>query len=209
MEIAWSQSIYMWWLGRKSPKSDKNNLHIQNTAWKKYSIQVQFQYNMCFIYFIFFFRCFHLLLKSLCRRNQHSMVFQVPYARTDIYMYSFFPNTISDWNALPGYIIASTESAEDYVTRFTSRVRSRDFAIVWPREWMSIDVSPVKYSDSDSCFVFALALASRISPLVTSIALHNVLIVSSAVSHSLLLEVLPTADSSRRRLKTLKIIHCS
>ena len=74
---------------------------------------------------------------------------------------------------------------------------------------MSIDVSPVKYSDSDSCFVFALALASRISPLVTSIALHNVLIVSSAVSHSLLLEVLPTADSSRRRLKTLKIIHFS
>ena len=26
-------------------------------------------------------------------RNQHPMIFQVPYARTDIYKYSFFPDT--------------------------------------------------------------------------------------------------------------------
>ena len=29
-------------------------------------------------------------------RNQHPMAFQVPYARTDIYKYRFFPDTIRD-----------------------------------------------------------------------------------------------------------------
>ena len=59
-------------------------------------------------------------------RNQHPMAFQVPYARTDIYKYSFFPDTIRDWNALPAAVISSAESSEDTVTRFTSLVRSRD-----------------------------------------------------------------------------------
>ena len=59
-------------------------------------------------------------------RNQHPMTFQVPYARTDIYKYSFFPDDIRDWNALPAFIISSAESSEDPVARFTSLVRSRD-----------------------------------------------------------------------------------
>ena len=59
-------------------------------------------------------------------RNQHPMAFQVTYARTDIYKYSFFPGTIRDWNALPASIISSAESSEDPVARFTSLVRSRD-----------------------------------------------------------------------------------
>ena len=45
------------------------------------------------------------------------MTFQVPYAKTDIYKYSFFPNTIRDWNALPGAIISSAESSEDPLLR--------------------------------------------------------------------------------------------
>ena len=53
-------------------------------------------------------------------RNQHPMAFQVPYARTDIYKYSFFPDTIREWNALPAAIITSAESSEDPVARFTS-----------------------------------------------------------------------------------------
>ena len=36
-----------------------------------------------------------------------------PYARTDIYKYSFFPDNIRDWNALPAAIISSAESAEE------------------------------------------------------------------------------------------------
>ena len=59
-------------------------------------------------------------------RNQHPMAFQVPYARTDIYKYSFFPDTVRDWNALPASIIYSAESSEVPVARFISLVRSRD-----------------------------------------------------------------------------------
>ena len=59
-------------------------------------------------------------------RNQHPMAFEVPYMRADIYRYSFFPDTIWDWNALPASIISSAESSEDPVARFPSLVRSRD-----------------------------------------------------------------------------------
>ena len=48
-------------------------------------------------------------------RAQHPMAFQVPYARIDIYKYSFFSDTIRDWNALPASIISSAESSEDPV----------------------------------------------------------------------------------------------
>ena len=59
-------------------------------------------------------------------RNRHPMTFQVPYARTDIYKYSFFQDIVRDWNTLPASIISSAESSEDPVARFTSLVRSRD-----------------------------------------------------------------------------------
>ena len=44
-------------------------------------------------------------------RNQHPMAFQVPYARTDIYKYSFFPDIIRDWNTLSAAMISSAESS--------------------------------------------------------------------------------------------------
>ena len=59
-------------------------------------------------------------------RNHHSMTFQTPATRTDIYKGSFFPQTIRDWNALPDSIITSAEGAEDGVARFTSLVRARN-----------------------------------------------------------------------------------
>ena len=37
-------------------------------------------------------------------RNQHPIAFQVPYARTDIYRYSFFRDPIRNWNAFPASI---------------------------------------------------------------------------------------------------------
>ena len=70
--------------------------------------------------------CDDLQPPKKCSRNLHPMAFQVPYARTDIYKYSFFPDTIRDWNALPASIISSAESSEDPVVRFTSLVRSKD-----------------------------------------------------------------------------------
>ena len=45
--------------------------------------------------------CNDLQPPNRCSRNQHPMAFQVPYARTGIYKYSFIPDTINDWNALP------------------------------------------------------------------------------------------------------------
>ena len=67
-------------------------------------------------------------LKSLLRntRNHHSEPFQVPYARTDAYRHSFFPETIRDWNALPASTVSSAESSEDCICRFTSLMRSRE-----------------------------------------------------------------------------------
>ena len=54
-------------------------------------------------------------------RNHHSLTFQTPATRTDIYKGSFFPQTIRDWNVLPDSIITSAERAKDGVARFTSR----------------------------------------------------------------------------------------
>ena len=59
-------------------------------------------------------------------RNHHSLNFQTPTARTDIYKGSFFTQTIRDWNALPDLIISYTEGVEDGMAKFTSLVRPRD-----------------------------------------------------------------------------------
>ena len=44
----------------------------------------------------------------------------------DVYMYSFFPQTIRDWNNLPESLISSSELSDDSVSKFTSLVRARD-----------------------------------------------------------------------------------
>ena len=59
-------------------------------------------------------------------RNHHSSAFQIPIANADIYKCSFFPQTIRDWNALPGSLISSAEGAEDGVAKFTSLVKDGD-----------------------------------------------------------------------------------
>ena len=59
-------------------------------------------------------------------RNHHSLEFQTPFAGTDIYKSSFFPQTIRDWNSLTDSLISASECAEDSVTKFTSLVRARE-----------------------------------------------------------------------------------
>ena len=49
-------------------------------------------------------------------RNHHSLTFQTPAGRTDIYKGSFFPQTIRDWNAFPDSIIISVKGTEDGVS---------------------------------------------------------------------------------------------
>ena len=41
-----------------------------------------------------------LIPKARRGRNQHSLAFQIPSASKDSYKYSFFPQTIRDWNPL-------------------------------------------------------------------------------------------------------------
>ena len=45
------------------------------------------------------------------------MAFQIPIANTDVYKYSFFPKTVTDWNVLPDSLISFTEDAEDCVAK--------------------------------------------------------------------------------------------
>ena len=73
-------------------------------------------------------------------RNHHSLAFQTPFANTDIYKCSFFPQTIRDWNSLTDTLLSAAElgpnihgilgpnaeGAEDSVAKFTSLVRARD-----------------------------------------------------------------------------------
>ena len=59
-------------------------------------------------------------------RNHHSLAFQTPFANTDIYKCSFFPQTIRDWNSLTDTLLSAAEGAEDSIAKFTSLVRARD-----------------------------------------------------------------------------------
>ena len=42
-----------------------------------------------------------LIPKTRRGRNQHFLAFQIPSASKDVYKYSFFPQTIRDWNDPP------------------------------------------------------------------------------------------------------------
>ena len=55
-----------------------------------------------------------------------TLAFQTPFANTDIYKCSFFPQTIRDWNSLKDTLLSAAEGAEDSVAKFTSLVRARD-----------------------------------------------------------------------------------
>ena len=55
--------------------------------------------------------CDDLQPPNWCSMNQHPMAFQVAYARTDIYKYRFFPDSIKDWNTLPASIFSFAESS--------------------------------------------------------------------------------------------------
>ena len=61
-----------------------------------------------------------LIPKTRRGRNQHSLAFQIPSASKDVYKYSFFPQTIRDWNDLPESLISSSELSDDSVSKFTS-----------------------------------------------------------------------------------------
>ena len=67
-----------------------------------------------------------LIHKTRRCRNQHSLSFQIPPVSKDAYKYSFFPQTIRDWNNLPESLFSSAEMSDDCVSEFESLVRARD-----------------------------------------------------------------------------------
>ena len=67
-----------------------------------------------------------LIFKIRHSRNQHSMTFQIPSATIDAYKNNFFPRTIRDWNDLSDSLMSSAELSDDFVSKFTSLIRSRD-----------------------------------------------------------------------------------
>ena len=66
-----------------------------------------------------------LIPKTRRGRNQHSLAFQIPSASKDVYMYSFFSQTIRDWNDLHESPISSSALSDDSVSKFTSLVGAR------------------------------------------------------------------------------------
>ena len=60
-------------------------------------------------------------------RNQHFLAFQIPSVSKDVCKYSFFSETIRDWNDLPESLISSSDLSDDSVSTFTSLVRVRDY----------------------------------------------------------------------------------
>ena len=67
-----------------------------------------------------------LIPKAMRSRNQHSLAFQIPSASNDGFKYSFFPQTIRDWNNLPESLISSSDLSDDSASKFTSLVRAGD-----------------------------------------------------------------------------------
>ena len=70
----------------------------------------------------------------------NTLAYQVPFANTDIYKCSFFPQTIRDWNALPDSLISSAEGAEDGVAKhFSGESYSVGISLPGPGpgEWLS------------------------------------------------------------------------
>ena len=58
-----------------------------------------------------------LIPKTKQGRNQHSLAFQIPSASKDVYKYSFFPQTIRDWNDHLESLISSSELSDDSVSK--------------------------------------------------------------------------------------------
>ena len=57
-----------------------------------------------------------LIPKTRRGRNKHSLAFQIPFASKDAKKYSFFPQTIRDWNDLPEPLIPFSELSDDSVS---------------------------------------------------------------------------------------------
>ena len=51
--------------------------------------------------------------------GSHALKYQIPMATKDVYKYSYFPRTVSEWNKLPSEVVFSN-SSEQFQTKLTS-----------------------------------------------------------------------------------------
>ena len=56
-------------------------------------------------------------------KSHHSESFKIISAKTDVYKYSFLPNTVKDWNSLPPDLISNSKSAKNPVEFFNQHLR--------------------------------------------------------------------------------------
>ena len=68
-----------------------------------------------------------LISKTRRGRNQHSLAFQIPSVSKDVYKYSFFPQTIRDWNDLPESLISSSELSDDSVSKRNRKAMNKNW----------------------------------------------------------------------------------
>ena len=83
-----------------------------------------------------------LIPKTRRGRNQHSLAFKIPSASKYIYKYSFFPQTIRDWNDPPESLISSVPGEGLSIWRFTSKLFRFRFKVVtiWERAACCYDI---------------------------------------------------------------------
>jgi len=71
--------------------------------------------------------------RSYSRRSGHDKMYQVPYGRTNVYKYYFFPATVRTWNTLPSSLIHSFS--------FTSVLQKQASAFITDMTHVTIDPS--------------------------------------------------------------------
>ena len=59
-------------------------------------------------------------------RNERELKFNIPYARTDCYKYSFIPRTVRDWNNVPQHIISDAENASNKIQRLSNLIKHKN-----------------------------------------------------------------------------------
>ena len=83
-------------------------------------------------------------------RNHHSLAFQTPFANTDIYKSSFFPQTIRDWNSLIDSLLSVAEKTQK--TLLLSSLLLQGLGTNFPdhRSWWMIVIWSITSNNSNS-----------------------------------------------------------
>ncbi len=82
-----------------------DRLHLPTLAQRRLHLSLCFMYRI--IHRLLYFHPNIIVPSSTSSHYTRSYSLYQPFARTDSYLHSFLPNTVSQWNTLPEYIVAS------------------------------------------------------------------------------------------------------